>query len=136
MDLISKHLVNKYLNVQFIKFCLVGGINFAFSMLLFLFLLKVLYIGYFIAFTITWLLGILLTYTINFIWVFKPEEKFEFKKRMPKYFLVYLFSYGVNIILLKYLVNTFEYDPFWGQFFIIPIIIVINFFGFKLWALK
>ena len=136
MDLIRKHLVNKYLNVQFIKFCLVGGINFAFSMLLFLFLLKVLLLGYFIAFTITWLLGILLTYTINFVWVFKPEEKFEFKKRMPKYFLVYLFSYGVNIILLKYLVNTFEYDPFWAQFFIIPIVIVINFFGFKLWALK
>jgi putative flippase GtrA len=136
MDLIRKHLVNKYLNVQFIKFCLVGGINFAFSMLLFLFLLKVLLLGYFIAFTITWLLGILLTYTINFVWVFKPEEKFEFKKRMPKYFLVYLFSYGVNVILLKYLVNTFEYDPFWAQFFIIPIVIVINFFGFKLWALK
>jgi putative flippase GtrA len=136
MDLIRKHLVNKYLNVQFIKFCLVGGINFAFSMLLFLFLLKVLLLGYFIAFTITWLLGILLTYTINFVWVFKPEEKFEFKKRMPKYFLVYLFSYGVNVILLKYLVNTFGYDPFWAQFFIIPIVIVINFFGFKLWALK
>jgi putative flippase GtrA len=122
--------------IKFIKYSLVGGINFAFSMLLFLLLLKVLFVGYFISFTITWLFGILLTYTINFIWVFKPADKFEFKKRMLKYFLVYLFSYGVNIILLKYLVNTFEYDPFWLQFFIIPIIIVINFFGFKFWALK
>jgi putative flippase GtrA len=136
MDLTRKYLVNKILNLQFIKYCLVGGINFAFSMLLFLFFMKVLYFRYIVSFTITWLLGILLTYLINFIWVFKPEDKFEFKKRMPKYFLVYLFSYGVNIILLRYLVNTFEYDPFWLQFFIIPIVIVINFFGFKLWALK
>ncbi len=105
-------------------------------MLLFLLLLKVFDIGYFLSFTITWLFGILLTYTINFIWVFKPEDKFEFKKRMPKYFLVYLFSYGVNILILKYIVNTFNYDPFWIQFLIIPIVILINFFGFKFWALK
>lgn len=121
---------------QFIKYGFVGGINFVLSMVLFLLLLKVLYVEYMIAFTVTWLFGIFLTYIINFLWVFKTDEKLEFKKRLPKYFLVYLLSFIVNIVLLRLLVQAYEFDPFWLQFFILPIVILINFFGFKLWALK
>lgn len=133
-------LLKKYLNntniIEFIKYLFVGGANFLLSMVLFLILLKVLVVDYILSFTITWLFGILLTYCINFLWVFKPSEKLEMKKRFPKYFLVYLLSFFVNIILLKYMVNTFGYDPFWIQFLIIPLIILINFVGFKFWALK
>ena len=121
---------------QFIKYGLVGGINFIFSLVLFLILLKVFNIEYIVSFTIVWMFGIILTYMINFLWVFKPEEKIEYNNRLPKYFLVYLASYMVNILLLRYFVNTYEFDPFWIQFFILPIIIIINFLGFKLWALK
>jgi putative flippase GtrA len=122
--------------IQFVKYGLVGGVNFIITVGLFLFLLKVLLVNYLISFTITWLFGIFLTYVINFLWVFKPEDKLEFKKRFPKYFSVYLFSYLVNIGLLKYLVSIYEFDPFYIQFAILPLVVFINFFGFKYWGLK
>jgi len=121
---------------QFVKYVLVGSVNFIISMGIFLFLLKVLVLNYLISFTTTWLLGILLTYIINFLWVFKAEDKLEFKKRMPKYFFVYLISYLINLLLLALVVDLYSFDPFWAQFFILPIVVCINFFGFKHWALK
>lgn len=127
---------NALLSIQFLKYGIVGGANFVASLLLFLFLLDILLVRYEIAFTITWLFGIFLTYIINFLWVFKPNEKLEFKKRFPKYFSVYLTSYLVNIVLLKWLVDSYQLDPFWTQFFVLPIVVLINFFGFKYWGLR
>jgi putative flippase GtrA len=133
-------LLIKYLSnirsFEFIKYLFVGGANFIFSIVLFFLFLKVLLVDYMVSFVITWLFGIFLTYIINFLWVFKPEEKLEFKKRLPKYFMVYVISFIVNIIILRFLVKTYDVDPFWIQFFILPIVVLINFFGFKLWALK
>ena len=134
--MLSKKYLNNTNMIEFIKFLFVGAANFLLSMVLFLILLKVLVLDYILSFAITWLFGILLTYCINFLWVFKPSEKLEKKKRFPKYFLVYLLSFFVNIILLKYMLNTFGFDPFWIQFLIIPLIMLINFVGFKYWALK
>ena len=122
--------------IQFIKYGLVGAINFIFSFALFYFLLKILLTNYLISFTLSWLFGIFLTYIINFIWVFRPNDKIEFKKRFPKCFIVYLISYLVNIFLLKILVLKFAYDPLYLQFAIIPLVMFINFFGFKYWGLK
>jgi len=122
--------------MKLIKYVVVGAVNFIVSMALFLFLLKILNVDYLVSFTFTWLFGILLTYIINFMWVFKPHAKLEFKKRMPKYFLVYVCSYLVNLLLLGVAVSVFSLDPFWIQFSIIPVIVVINFLGFKCWALK
>jgi len=64
----------------------------------------------------------------------KPQ--YNFMKRFPKYFTVYLISYVVNIGLLKYFVSSFDFDPFYIQFAIIPLVMGINFFGFKYWSLK
>ena len=122
--------------LQFVKYGLVGGINFVVSTGLFLLMLKVFLVGYIIAFTITWLCGIVLTYVINFVWVFKPEEQLEYMKRMPKYFLVYVVSFVINLFLLRYIVQNNHADPFWAQMSILPLVVVINFFGFKMWALK
>lgn len=122
--------------IQFVKYGLVGAINFVTSTILFFLMLKIFNINYITTFTIIWLFGIFLTYIINFIWVFNPSDKIEFKKRFPKYFLVYLTSYIVNILLLKHLVSQHNFDPFYIQFAILPIVIIINFFGFKYWSLK
>jgi putative flippase GtrA len=133
--MIKSFLKTKWIR-QFVKYGFVGGLNFILSLVLFYTLLKIMHIKYLIAFTITWLFGIVLTYVINFVWVFKPEEILELKKRFFKYFLVYLVSYLVNVGLLKYLVQKYGFDPFWLQFFILPIVVIINFLGFKFWALR
>ena len=121
---------------QFLKYAIVGGTNFALTLGLFLLMLRGLKINYLISFTTTWLFGIVLTYTINFLWVFRPSDKLEFKKRFPKYFSVYLVSYLVNISMLNFLVEKYQWDPFYTQFGILPIVVFINFFGFKYWGLK
>ena len=123
-------------SLQFYKYVLVGLSNAVFSTLVFLFCLKVVLMHYIAAFTIAWLFGILFTYVINFTLIFKPEEKLEFKKRLPKYFVVYCISYSLNVILLKILVSWTQGDPFFLQLPILPLVIAINFTGFKYWALK
>jgi len=124
------------LKVEFFKYALVGFTNLGFSLLVFYVFLNVFQMQYLIVFNITWVLGIILTYIINFVWVFKPDDKLNFKKRFLKYFLVYVSSYLVNIYLLQLIVENYQYDPFWVQFFILPIVVLINFFGFKYWALN
>lgn len=129
-------MFNKEITSQFLKYGIVGLLNFILTVSLFYYLLKVVQLNYHISFTIIWIISILFTYIINFLWVFKPEDKIEFKKRFPKYFLVYFLSYLVNILLLNYLVSNFSFDPFYIQFVIIPLVILINFLGFKYWSLK
>ena len=131
------HLVKQNVfSLQFYKYVFVGILNAVFGTLVYLFCLKVLSLHYLVAFTISWLFGVLFTYVINFLFVFKPDEKLEYKKRLPKYFLVYCISYAINVILLKVLVSCTQADPFYLQLLILPLVIAINFTGFKYWALK
>ena len=124
-------------NIQyFIKYSFVGIGNLFFTLILYVVLLEVFYFKYKIAFTLSWLAGVLFTYLINFTWVFKPEEKITFKKRLPKYFLVYLSSYLLNMILLALFVEYFLVDPLFSQIFILPFVVIINFTGIKYWALR
>lgn len=121
---------------QFIKYGFVGGINLVFTAAIYWFFLRLLEINYPISFTVSWLSGVILTFFINIRWVFQPEELSNLKQNFLKYFVVYLTSYLVNLMLLKVGVTLFFFDPFWYQFFLIPIVIVINFTGMKYWALK
>ena len=121
---------------QFMAYGFVGGLNFLLSTALYFFLVDIINLNFQWAFTIAWLFGIFFTYTINFLWVFKPTDKLEFKSRFPKYFMVYLTSYLVNIGLLSWLVENHGFDPFYIQFAILPLVVLINFFGFKYWSLK
>jgi len=122
--------------IFFIKYLFVGVGNLIFTLALYVFFLNLLNFRYEVAFSLSWLLGVLFTYLINFIWVFKPEEKITFRKRLPKYFLVYLIACILNMLLLKLLVEHFYFQPLISQIFIIPLIVLINFTGIKYWAMN
>ncbi|MCF8296007.1 MAG: GtrA family protein [Saprospiraceae bacterium] len=113
-----------------------GLINLVFTFAIYWLLLKVILVHYNIALTVSWAMGVVLTYVINFSWVFKPEEKLEFRKRLWKYVTIYIISYGMNILVLDFLVKSMEYDPLFLQFVIIPLIVLINFTGIKYWVMK
>lgn len=123
-------------STQFIKYLFVGGLNFIFGVITYYLFLHVVHLHYLIAFSLSWILGVLLTYIINFVWIFRPDEKLNFRARLFKYFVVYLTSYLVNIWLLKSLTDYLQQDPFYIQFGIIPIVMLINFLGMKFWSLK
>jgi hypothetical protein len=50
--------------------------------------------------------------------------------------LTYVVSFIVNIIILRVLVENYISNPIFAQLCILPIVMLINFYGFKLWALK
>lgn len=123
-------------NSQFLKYLLVGGLNFFFGLIVFYVFLKILLLKYSIALTITWVLGLLLTYVINFSWVFKPEDRLSFKRHFVKYFLAQLLCFGLNLFSLRFISNHTAFDPYYVQLGLIPFILVFNFLTTKLWALK
>lgn len=118
------------------RFLVVGGINFFLTLILYLGMLRIVKIHYLIALIVSWAIGMMFTYVLNFLWVFKPDEKIEFRNRFPKYFTSQLVSIGLNTLALQMIVVNFGMDPFWGQFLLIPMVVVFNFSAAKFWALK
>jgi putative flippase GtrA len=82
------------------------------------------------------LLGMALTYYLNHSWVFKPEDKVEFKARFLKYLISGFVSIGLNVIALHYAVSKTGFDPFYVQIALIPLIVVFNFSTAKFWSLR
>ena len=129
-------ILNSELLIHFIKYNFVGVANAIFTFFIYFILLKVLGIHYIVSFSFSWLAGVILTYIINFTYVFKPEQKLVFKSRLSKYFIVYITSYFINMLLLGTIKELSNYDPLVIQFFILPLVIVINFTGIKYWSMK
>lgn len=122
--------------LQFEKYVLVGLANLVFTILVYLIFLKVLLVQYLVAFTVSWISGVLFTYIVNFVWVFKPEKELVFRQRLIKYAIVYLSSYLINFFSLKFLKEKTEMDPLFLQMFLLPLVVLINFSGLKFWSLK
>ncbi|WP_298922056.1 GtrA family protein [uncultured Roseobacter sp.] len=113
-----------------------GGINFVFTFLVFTTALKVLSIGYAAALLLSWFAGNILTYTLNFLWVFRPEAKLSFRGRFFKYLTAGSLSISLNLAGLTALVEIGGFDPFWSQVLIMPFVIVFNFTTAKFWSLR
>lgn len=124
------------LKFEVTKFTIVGVYNAVFTFVIFFSLYKLFKINYLIAFSLSWVLGVIFSYTLNFLWVFKPELRLQFKSRFIKYFLAYLMSFLLNLFLLNYIVEFTCFDPFYVQITLIPLIVVINFTVSKFWSLR
>ena len=136
MKIAEKFKSNRELIRHFVKYSFVGMINAVFSFLLYFILLKIFHLHYLVSFSISWFLGVLLTYVINFLWVFKPEQKLVFKSRLLKYFVIYISSYLLNMFLLKNLTELTGGDPLLVQLFILPVVVAVNFTGIKYWCMS
>lgn len=124
------------LKIEITKFTIVGIVNTGLTFVIFYLLLRIFAVNYIIALTITWIVGIVFSYLFNFSWVFKPEERLQFKERFVKYLLSYLLSFALNIYALSYLVEHQNFDPFYVQISLIPFIVVFNFATAKYWSLR
>ena len=124
------------LKIEFSNFIVVGAVNFVFTLVLFYLLVKVLRANYLIALVAVSLLGMFLTYTLNHVWVFKPEQELAFKGRLLKYILAGFLSISLNAVALGYIVEHTDFDPFYVQFALIPFIVAFNFYTAKYWSLR
>jgi putative flippase GtrA len=124
------------IKIEFTKFTIVGLINFLFTLFIFFMLVEVLVINYLIALIAVSFLGMLLTYTLNYIWVFKLVEKINYRGRLLRYISAGCVSIFLNAMALKVLVDITANDPFWLQISLIPFVAGFNFLTAKYWALN
>ena len=122
--------------IEAAKFLVVGGVNFVLTFIIFFVLVKLLSVNYLIGLTVSSAIGMVFSYMLNFAWVFRPEQKLRFKERFGKYFLASVTSLGLNLIALNYLVRRFDFDPFYVQCALIPLIVGFNFSTAKFWSLR
>lgn len=102
-----KNLKNiKYKIKEYLKFNIIGIINFLASQILYLTLFIIFNIQYIIAYTITSVISICSSYLLNSKLTFK-EKKFSLKKFILS-ILIYIFEYGLNMGIIILFVNVFN----------------------------
>ena len=124
------------LHIEFSKFTVVGAVNFVFTFVFFYVLVKMANVNYLIALVVVSLAGMVLTYALNYAWVFKPSRELEFKGRLAKYILAGFCSIMLNVVVLKLIVSSTGFDPFYVQVGLIPFIVLFNFSTAKFWSLR
>lgn len=129
-------LIMHKLKIEITKFTVVGALNFGLTFIIFFTFLKLYKSGYLVALSLAWVIGVIFSYVLNYVWVFKPDDRLEFKERFAKYFMAYLFSFILNLIALRFIVEKYGFDPFYVQTALIPCIVILNFSTSKLWSLR
>lgn len=124
------------LKIEVTKFTIVGAANFALTFIVFTAMLKVFSVNYLLSLGAAWIVGILFSYVLNFSWVFKPEQKIQFKARFFMFFFASACSICLNMLVLSYIVEHSDFDPFYVQMLLIPLIFIFNFSTAKYWSLR
>lgn len=119
-----------------LRFIVVGAANFVLTFILFYSLFRISGLNYSMALLVSWAIGMLFTYTLNFAWVFMPEGSLRSKSRFGKYFVSQLVSIGLNVLTLHLIVQSTGLDAFYVQCALIPLIVVFNFTTAKFWSLR
>ena len=124
------------IKIEVTKFTLVGAANFVLTFIVFTAMLKVLSVNYLLSLGAAWVVGMLFSYILNFAWVFKPEQKLQFKDRFLRFVLASVFSIALNMLALSYIVEHTGFDPFYVQMLLIPLIVIFNYSTAKYWSLR
>lgn len=122
--------------IEATKFTLVGAANFALTFIVFTAMLKVLGVNYMLSLVAAWGVGMIFSYVLNFAWVFKPEQEIQFRARFVRFFLSSVLSIALNMLVLNYIVERTDFDPYYLQMALIPFIVVFNFLTAKFWSLR
>ena len=124
------------LKIEATKFTLVGAANFALTFIVFSTMLKILGVNYLLSLVSAWAVGMVFSYVLNFTWVFKPEQRIQFRARFFRFFLASSLSIVLNMLVLRYIVERTALDPFYVQMALIPFIVIFNFATAKYWSLR
>jgi putative flippase GtrA len=108
---------------EFVRFLLAGGVNTALSYGIYL--LSLLLLPYKIAYTISFLAGIALSYWLTSRFVFQRGLSLRSAIQYP---LVYLFQYLVGLIILTILVERFHMKARWAPVIVVVCTIPMTFF--------
>jgi putative flippase GtrA len=107
---------------QFLKFVLIGTANTVITYLIYRVLL--LFLSYYIAYSISYVLGIGFSYFCNAIWVFKRPPSWQSFLSFP---LVYLFQYVLSLMGTVLLVEVWHVPARYAPLFIIVVSVPVTF---------
>ena len=119
---------------QFILFALVGLLNTAVHLVVFLALFRIFALPMLLASAVGYASGVANSYFMNRRWTFRvsaPPSTVEFLR----FALVNLVSLVVNLAVLEFLVRAFAIIPEAAQVGAIAASLIVNFVGNKKWAL-
>ena len=94
-------------------------------------------VNYNISKALSYISGSIVAYLLNKYWTFTQLEKS--KSEVIRFIILYLFSFGMNVISNKLLIQFttgFEYSIQLSLFIATGISTVINFIGQKFWVFK
>lgn len=124
------------LKIAVTKFTFVGLANFVLTFIIFTVMLKVIRLDYLISLGSAWIVGVIFSYVLNFLWIFKPEQRLALNGRFVKFLSAGFLSVILNMVALRYLVENTKVDPFYVQMALMPFIVILNFISTKYWSLR
>ena len=95
----------KYIKGEGLRFLIAGGINTLLTYLIYLAILP--FASYWIAFSISFAIGVVIAYGLNAAFVFRTALSFTKMARFPA---IYLLQYAAGLLLLRILVGGFGVD--------------------------
>lgn len=115
-------LKKRFFSHEFAKFLVVGAVNTGGGYVIYLGLLQAF--DYRVAYTVSFVLGVMISYWLNAWYVFK--EPLSLKKFL-KFPLVYLVQYLTGGVLLYLLVGQFGLSPLLAPLFVVALNLPITF---------
>lgn len=107
---------------EFLRFLLVGGVQTVLSYLFFLLLLLVL--AYPVAYSVSYCSGIVLSYFLNTLFVFREKVRWSSFLKFP---LVYLMQYLLGLALIWFFVRHLGIPPSWAMLGVIALTVPVTF---------
>jgi putative flippase GtrA len=114
-------------SAEFLRYLIIGGLNAALTFLVFIGGLYTLRVHYLLALVVAFFVGNIFTYILNFIWVFRVNEKFSFRVRFLKYLFPNTGTFIANLVVLYLLVDFFGSDPLISQVVLMFMVVLANF---------
>ena len=121
---------------EILRYLMMGGLNAILTFLVFVAGLYVFHIHYLLALIAAFLVGTVFTYILNFVWVFRPETGFTFRRRFFKHLLPNIGTFSINLVALYVLVDYWGGDPFLCQIVLMIVVVAANFLFAKYWAFR
>ncbi|CAN5430202.1 N/A [soil metagenome] len=134
--LFLQRLLASRTSAELVKYLVTGMLNTVLTFLVYAAGLYVFRIHYLVALIAAYLVGILFSYFVNFVWVFQPEERFAFHFRFIKFLIPNAATFVVNLLMLHVIVRYWGGDPFLSQIGLAVVVVAINFMFAKFLAFR
>lgn len=123
---------------QFLKFCVVGGLGTIVNLAILYGLVEFVKLWYVFGAAIAFVIAATHNYILNKIWTFKDRRtgKTFIAKQWTQFFVISIFSLGINLAVLYGLVEFFGLWYIFAQLIAIFVALFSNFLGNKYWTFK